>query len=66
MSVGITEVALAAACADQLLKHVDVLFVSPTEHNMHIGPSIILINELDPAYILPKHRDTYRLTPENR
>jgi hypothetical protein len=38
MSVGITEVALGAACADQLLKQVDVLFVSPTEHNMHIGP----------------------------
>src|SRR5262249_38135350 len=30
------------------LKHVDVLFFSPTEHNMHIDPSVILINELDP------------------
>jgi L-ascorbate metabolism protein UlaG (beta-lactamase superfamily) len=48
------------------LKHVDVLFFSPTEHNMHIDPSVILINELDPAYILPQHRDTYRVTPENR
>jgi L-ascorbate metabolism protein UlaG (beta-lactamase superfamily) len=48
------------------LKHVDVLFVSPTEHNMHIDPSVILINELEPAFILPQHRDTYRVTPQNR
>jgi L-ascorbate metabolism protein UlaG (beta-lactamase superfamily) len=48
------------------LKHVDVLFCSPTEHNMHIDPAVILINELDPQYILPQHRDTYRVTPENR
>jgi L-ascorbate metabolism protein UlaG (beta-lactamase superfamily) len=48
------------------LKHVDVLFFSPTEHNMYIDPSVILINELDPAYILPQHRDTYRVTPQNR
>jgi L-ascorbate 6-phosphate lactonase len=43
-----------------------VLFFSPTEHNMHIDPSLILINELEPEYILPQHRDTYRVTPENR
>lgn len=48
------------------LKHVDVLFFSPTEHNMHVDSSVILINELEPAYILPQHRDTYRVTPENR
>ena len=48
------------------LKHVDVLFFSPTEHNMHIDPSVILINELEPQYILPQHRDTYRVTPQNR
>ena len=48
------------------LKHVDVLFFSPTEHNMHIDPSLFLINELEPHYILPQHRDTYRVTPENR
>ena len=48
------------------LKHVDVLFFSPTEHNMLVDPSVILINELEPAYILPQHRDTYRVTPENR
>ena len=46
--------------------HVDVLFISPTEHNTHIDRSVILINELEPAYILPQHRDTYKVTPENR
>ena len=52
---------------DQLfLKHVDVLFFSPTEHNMHIDRSVILINELQPDYILPQHRDTYVETPQNR
>lgn len=48
------------------LKSVDVLFFSPTEHNTHIDPSVILINELNPDYIFPQHRDTYRVTPENR
>lgn len=48
------------------LKHVDVLFFSPTEHNMHVDPSLILINELEPDYIVPQHRDTYRVTPQNR
>ena len=48
------------------LKHVDVLFFSPTEHNMHVDPSVILINELEPDYIVPQHRDTYRVTPQNR
>jgi L-ascorbate 6-phosphate lactonase len=48
------------------LKHVDVLFFSPTEHNMLVDPSVILINELEPEYILPQHRDTYRVTSENR
>lgn len=48
------------------LDHVDVLFFSPTEHNMHIDRSVILINELEPDYILPQHRDTFKVTPENR
>jgi len=46
--------------------HVDVLFISPTEHNTHIEPSVILINELEPGLILPQHSDTFRVTPENR
>jgi len=48
------------------LKHVDVLFFSPTEHNTHIDPSVILINELEPDFILPQHRQTFRVTPQNR
>jgi L-ascorbate 6-phosphate lactonase len=46
--------------------NVDVLFFSPTEHNMHIQQSVILINELEPQYIFPQHRDTYRQTPKNK
>lgn len=48
------------------LRGVDVLFFSPTEHNMHIRQSVMLINELEPEYIVPQHRDTYRQTPQNR
>jgi L-ascorbate metabolism protein UlaG (beta-lactamase superfamily) len=48
------------------VKHVDVLFVSPTEHNMQIDDSITLINELEPDYIFPQHRDTYPVTERNR
>lgn len=40
------------------LKKVDVLFFSPTEHNMYIDPSVILINALDPEYIFPQHHST--------
>jgi len=48
------------------LKHVDILFFSPTEHNTHIDPSVILINELEPDYIFPQHRNTFRVTEQNR
>ena len=48
------------------LEHVDVLFFSPTEHNTYIDQSIILINELEPYYIFPQHRNTLVVTPENR
>ena len=48
------------------LGHVDVLFFSPTEHNMHIQQSLILINEVEPDYIFPQHRNTFRVTVENR
>jgi L-ascorbate metabolism protein UlaG (beta-lactamase superfamily) len=48
------------------LKNIDVLFVSPTVHNMYIDRSMILINRLEPAYIFPQHFGTYRVTDENR
>jgi L-ascorbate metabolism protein UlaG (beta-lactamase superfamily) len=41
------------------VKHVDVLFFSPTEHNMQVENSVTLINELEPDYIVPQHRNTY-------
>ena len=47
------------------LKNIDVLFVSPTVHNMYIDRSMILINTLEPAYIFPQHFGTYRQTDEN-
>ena len=52
---------------DQLfLKDVDVLFFSPTEHNTYIDQSVILINTLEPEYIFPQHRNTFKVNPENR
>ncbi len=52
---------------DQLfLEDIDVLFFSPTEHNTYIERSVILINALEPEYIFPQHRDTFKVTPENR
>jgi L-ascorbate metabolism protein UlaG (beta-lactamase superfamily) len=46
------------------LKNIDVLFVSPTVHNMYMDRSMILINHLQPAYIFPQHFGTYRETEE--
>jgi L-ascorbate metabolism protein UlaG (beta-lactamase superfamily) len=47
------------------LQNIDVLFVSPTVHNMYIDRSQILINRLEPAYIFPQHFETYRQTGDN-
>ena len=41
------------------LKNIDVLFISPTVHNMYIDRSMILINRLEPAYIFPQHFGTF-------
>lgn len=48
------------------LKKVDVLFVSPTEHNMYIDNSVLLINALEPEYIFPQHHSTVALNESNR
>ena len=48
------------------LKHVDVLFFSPTEHNMYIDRSVILINTLNPDYIFPQHHSTVDFDERNR
>jgi L-ascorbate 6-phosphate lactonase len=42
------------------LQKIDVLFVSPTVHNMYIDRSTLLINHLQPAYIFPQHFGTYK------
>lgn len=48
------------------LEHVDVLFFSPTEHNMYIDRSVILINTLNPDYIFPQHHSTIEYDESNR
>jgi L-ascorbate 6-phosphate lactonase len=48
------------------LKKVNVLFFSPTEHNMYIDRSVILINTLNPDYIFPQHHSTIAVNEENR
>ena len=47
------------------LQDVDVLFVSPTEHNMQVTDSKLLIETLDPGVIIPQHFDTYTQEPDN-
>lgn len=48
------------------LNHVDVLFFSPTEHNMYIDRSVILINTLNPDYIFPQHHSTIQVNEQSR
>ena len=48
------------------LESVDVHFVSPTEHNTYIEPSVILINAISADYILPQHHGTMRYDERDR
>lgn len=48
------------------IKKVNVLFFSPTEHNMYIDRSVILINTLNPDYIFPQHHSTIAVDEKNR
>ena len=48
------------------LKDIDVLFFSPTEHNMYIDRSVILINTLDPDLIFPQHHSTIAYAEGNK
>jgi L-ascorbate metabolism protein UlaG (beta-lactamase superfamily) len=48
------------------LRDVNVLFVSPTVHNMYLDRSAILINTIQPDLIVPQHFGTYREDDENR
>lgn len=47
------------------LEGIDVLFVSPTEHNTHIKNSAVMIEAMKPGYIFPQHYDTYEMGPGN-
>ena len=47
------------------LKNIDVLFVSPTVHNMYLDRSMVLINRLQPAYIFPQHFGTFVVRDDN-
>jgi L-ascorbate metabolism protein UlaG (beta-lactamase superfamily) len=44
----------------------DVLFVSPTEHNTHVERSASLIESLKPEHVFPQHYGTYKTTDANR
>ncbi len=48
------------------LRGVNVLFVSPTVHNMYLDRSAILINTIQPDLVIPQHFGTYREDDENR
>jgi L-ascorbate metabolism protein UlaG (beta-lactamase superfamily) len=48
------------------LKHVDVLFFSPTEHNTYIDRSVIMINTLNPDFIFPQHHSTIKYREQDR
>lgn len=48
------------------LKHVDVLFFSPTEHNTYIDRSVIMINTLNPDFIFPQHHGTINYKEQDR
>jgi len=47
------------------LEGVDVLFISPTVHNMPVDRATILINALQPNLIFPQHYGTYTESENN-
>jgi len=44
---------------------IDLAFVSPTEHNMHIENALRYLGLVKPRYIFPQHYDSYTVTNEN-
>ena len=44
---------------------IDLAFVSPTEHNMHIKNSLRYLSQLAPKYIFPQHYGSYTVSPDN-
>jgi len=47
------------------LRDIDMLFFSPTEHNMHIENSVRFIQMISPRHVIPQHYDSYHSTPDN-
>lgn len=47
------------------MNKIDLLFVSPTEHNTGIENSLRLINQLKPRFIFPQHHSTYEEHEDN-
>jgi L-ascorbate metabolism protein UlaG (beta-lactamase superfamily) len=47
------------------LGQIDVLFVSPTFHNMHVADSKTLVETLRPRAVFPQHFGTYQPTDQN-
>jgi len=47
------------------MRGIDLAFVSPTEHNMHIESAARYLSLLAPRYIFPQHYDSYEVTDDN-
>ena len=47
------------------MRGIDLAFVSPTEHNMHIENAARYLSLLAPRYIFPQHYDSYEVTDDN-
>ena len=47
------------------LRGIDLAFVSPTEHNMHVDGAARFLSALAPRHIVPQHYDSYIVTDEN-
>ena len=47
------------------MQGVDVLFVSPTEHNMGVENAVRFIRSLQPRTVVLQHHSTYREAPDN-
>lgn len=45
--------------------NIDILFVSPTEHNTQVLNSLTMIEAINPACIIPQHFDTYPVDEQN-
>jgi L-ascorbate metabolism protein UlaG (beta-lactamase superfamily) len=44
---------------------IDILFISPTEHNTHLEGSLNMINSIEPQYIFAQHFGTYVVNDKN-